>query len=76
MQIFIRTLQGKSIPLEFDGTDTISAIKARIFEKEGVPVDQQRLVFSGKQLEDANTLESYNIESGSQIHMILRLKGG
>jgi hypothetical protein len=76
MQLFVRTLQGKSIPLEFEGKDTISAVKARIFEKEGIPIDQQRLVFSGKQLEDAETLESYNIETGSQLHLILRLKGG
>jgi hypothetical protein len=74
--IFIKTLQGKTIPMDVNDSDTIGAIKQRIFEKEGIPVDQQRLVFNGKQLEDAQTVGSYGIEAESNIHLVLRLKGG
>jgi len=75
-QIFIKTLQGKTITMDVNDSDTIGAIKHRIFEKEGIPVDQQRLVFNGKQLEDAQTISSYGIEADSNIHLVLRLKGG
>jgi hypothetical protein len=51
-------------------------IKNRIFEKEGIPVDQQRLVFNGKQLEDGQTIGSYGIAAESNLHLVLRLKGG
>jgi len=74
--IFIKTLSGKTIAMDIDDSDTIGVIKQRIFEKEGIPVDQQRLVFNGKQLEDAQTVGSYGIEAESNIHLVLRLKGG
>jgi len=75
-QIFIKTLQGKTLTLDVKDTDTISSIKEKIYEKEGIPQDQQRLVFSGKQLEDGNTVADYGIEAESNINLVLRLRGG
>jgi ubiquitin len=74
--IFIKTLQGKTMPMEVLDTDTVGSIKAKITEKEGIPSDQQRLVFNGKQLEDNMTIKDYNITDDSSIHLVLRLKGG
>lgn len=75
-QIFIKTLQGKNITLNVSDTDTISSIKDKIKDIEGIPQDQQRLVFNGKQLEDGNTIGDYGIQSDSSIHLVLRLRGG
>lgn len=75
-QIMLKTLQGKTIPMEVQDGDTIASIKSKIHEKEGIPVDQQRLVFNGKQLEDANTVGDYGIQADSNVHLVLRLKGG
>eukprot|EP00292_Cryptomonas_paramecium_P032418 CAMPEP_0113681034 /NCGR_PEP_ID=MMETSP0038_2-20120614/11722_1 /TAXON_ID=2898 /ORGANISM="Cryptomonas paramecium" /LENGTH=77 /DNA_ID=CAMNT_0000599625 /DNA_START=147 /DNA_END=380 /DNA_ORIENTATION=+ /assembly_acc=CAM_ASM_000170 len=76
MQIKVKTLTGKEIEFDIEPTDTVRRIKERVEEKEGIPPQQQRLIFGGKQMHDDKTASDYNLEGGSTLHLVLALRGG
>ena len=74
--IVVKTLTGKSITFEVESQDTVLVVKAKIQDREGIPPEQQRLIFMGKVLEDQKTMAECEIKTGSTLHLVLRLRGG
>jgi len=76
MQLFVKTLTGKTVSIEIEEGESIEDVKAKIAEKEGIPAEQQRIIFGGQQLQDGKTVDDYNIGDDATLHLVLRLRGG
>jgi len=75
-QLFVKTLTGKTVSIDVEEGEAIEDVKAKIAEKEGIPAEQQRLIFGGQQLQDGKTIDDYNVGDDSTLHLVLRLRGG
>ena len=76
MQIFVKSLTGQCMTFDVDRNESIDVIKAKIQEKQGIPQEQQRLIWAGKDLQIGKTLSDYNIQQDSTLHLVIRVRGG
>ncbi|KAK2461312.1 hypothetical protein APHAL10511_006839 [Amanita phalloides] len=74
--MLIKTLTGKEIELDIDSSDKITRIKEKVEEQSGVPPQQQRLIFGGRQMPDERMVSEFNISAGAVLHLVLALRGG
>ena len=73
MELFVKTLTGKTVTIEVEEGESIEDVKAKISEKEGIPPEQQRIIFGGQQLQDGKTIDDYDLSDDSTLHLVLRL---